>query len=81
MPVYTYSPEKNIKLILERNISFEEVIVAIENDQILDILEHPNQDTYKDQKLYVINIKGYFYMVPFVTDSNGNIFLKTIIPS
>ena len=50
MPIYTYSPEKNLKLIQERNISFEEIIVAIENDLILDIVEHPNQNKYENQK-------------------------------
>jgi hypothetical protein len=38
MPVYTYSSEKNLKLIQERNISFEEIIVAIENDLIWTLL-------------------------------------------
>lgn len=81
MSVYTYSPEKNLKLIEERNISFDEIIAAIENNQILDILEQLNQDRYKNQKIYVINSKGYVYLVLFVVDTEGNIFLKTIIPS
>lgn len=81
MPIYTYSPEKNHQLIHERNVSFEEIISAIENDQILDIVEHPDQKKYRNQKIYVIHLKEYVYLVPFVTESNGNIFLKTIIPS
>lgn len=81
MPIYTYSSEKNFKLILERNISFEEIIAAIEDGQVLDILEHPNQKKYGNQKIYVIYAKEYVYLVPFITDVNGNIFLKTIIPS
>ena len=81
MPIYTYSPEKNLKLIQERNISFEEIIVAIENDLILEIVEHPNQKKYGNQKIYVIYVKEYVYLVPFITDERGDIFLKTIIPS
>lgn len=81
MPIYAYSPEKNLKLIQERSICFEEIIVAIENGQVLDILEHPNQKKYGGQKIYVIHIKAYVYLVPFITDINGDIFLKTIIPS
>lgn len=81
MSVYTYSPEKNLTLIQERNISFEEVIAAIENAQLLDIINHPNPDKYKNQRMYVIFVKEYVYLVPFITDINGNIFLKTIIPS
>lgn len=81
MPIFTYSSEKNLKLIQERGISFEEIIAAIENDNLLDVLEHPNQDKYDNQKIYVIIAKNYVYLVPFVTDLEGNIFLKTIIPS
>ena len=43
MSIYTFSPEKNLKLIDERNISFEEIIAAIEDDQIVDILDIPIQ--------------------------------------
>lgn len=78
--IYTFSPEKNLKLIDERSISFEEIIAAIEDGQIVDILEHPNQKKYGDQKIYVISVKEYVYLVPFVIDSDGNVFLKTIIP-
>jgi hypothetical protein len=81
MSIYTYSPEKNLKLVQERNISFDEIIAAIENDQILDIVQHPNQRKYGDQKIFVIYAKEYVYLVPFITDPDGNIFLKTIIPS
>jgi uncharacterized DUF497 family protein len=77
---YTFSPEKNQKLILERNISFEEVIAAILDGSILDIIEHGNPK-YRRQRMYVVELKGYIYLVPFVTDDQGNIFLKTIIPS
>jgi hypothetical protein len=81
MPIYAYSPEKNLKLIQERNISFEEIIAAIENDLILDIIDHPNQKKYGNQKMYVIYAKEYVYLVPFIIEENGNVFLKTIIPS
>ncbi len=81
MSIYTYSPQKNLKLIEERDISFEEVIAAIEDNQILDIIEHPNHKKYGDQKIYVIFANEYVFLVPFVVDAEGNIFLKTIIPS
>jgi len=81
MPAFVFSPEKNLTLIKERRISFEEVIAAIGNDQILDIIHHPNQKKYGNQKMYVIYAKEYVYLVPFIIDENGDIFLKTIIPS
>lgn len=81
MSIYRYSPEKNCKLKTERNISFEEIIAAIDNGQLLDVLEHPNQSKYTGQRIYVVQTNEYIYLVPFVREKNGQIFLKTIIPS
>ena len=65
MSIYTYSSEKNLKLI-PGNISFEEIIAAIQNNQTLDIVKHPNMEMYKNQKIYVIWAKEYVYLVLFV---------------
>lgn len=75
-----YSPEKNLFLKQTRNISFDEIASAIEEEKILDIIEHPNNKKYPNQKIYVININDYVYLVPFVKQKN-KIFLKTIFPS
>ncbi len=80
IPVYAFSPEKNLKLKRERNVSFEEIIAAIENGQLLDILEHTNPSKYNNQKIYVVFVSRYVYLVPFV-QTKDEIFLKTIIPS
>ena len=77
---FAFSPEKNRKLIDERKISFEEIIAAIGEGQLLDILEHPNLAKYENQRIYVVQAKNYIYLVPFVDDKHGKIFLKTIIP-
>lgn len=78
---YNFSSEKNSKLIQERQISFEEVIAAIENHYLLDITEHPNATKYLNQQMYIVELNNYAYLVPFVTEDDGTIFLKTIIPS
>ena len=78
--IYSFSPEKNKKLQEERGICFEEVIFIISNSGILDILEHPNQAKYPNQKIIVVEIDRYVYLVPAVFDEE-KIFLKTIIPS
>ncbi|UCM85258.1 MAG: toxin [Rickettsia endosymbiont of Culicoides impunctatus] len=78
---YNFSSEKNYKLIQERDISFEEIIAAIENNCLLDIIEHHNSQKYPNQKMYLIEFNFYVYLVPFVVEDNGTIFLKTIIPS
>ena len=64
----------------QRNISFEEVVLAIEADGLLDILQHPNSDKYPHQLIFVVAFERYVYLVPFVEESEYY-FLKTIIPS
>ncbi|WP_405236035.1 toxin [Lentisalinibacter orientalis] len=44
------------------------------------VLDHPNQDRYAGQRVFVIAIDDYAYLVPFVEDDD-EVFLKTIIPS
>lgn len=79
--VFEYSAIKNLKLIQERNVSFEEIIAAINKDKILAVLENANQEKYRDQKVYIVHAKEHVYMVPFLKKKNGNILLITIIPS
>ncbi len=77
---YQWDASKNDKLIRERGVSFEEVLLAIEAGHVLDIIDNPNQAKYHGQKAYVLEIRQYIYFVPFVKRA-GEIFLKTIIPS
>ncbi len=78
---FDWSTEKNRRLIEQRGISFESVVSAIEQGDLLDVLEHPNQDRYPGQLIYVVKIDEYIYLVPLVPQADGTRFLKTIIPS
>jgi len=80
MKLINWNGEKNELLKNERNISFDDIVVEIINDRIIDVVKHPNQDKYPNQKMYIISINDYIYVVPFV-ESDDEIFLKTIIPS
>ena len=64
----------------EREIGFAEVVVAIESGGLLEIIETPNQEKHPGQKMFVVNINNYVYLVPFAED-NEKYFLKTIFPS
>ena len=77
---YDFSAEKNQQLIKERGISFEEVIAAIGEGAVLDILPHPNPVKYPNQKVYVLNMNNYVCLVPFVKKDENTVFLKTIFP-
>jgi uncharacterized DUF497 family protein len=78
--IYAWNPEKNDLLMEERGISFEEVVLNIQLGNEVDIYDHPNQQRYPGQKISVVLIEGYAYLVPFV-ETDDEIFLKTIIPS
>ncbi|WP_405226920.1 BrnT family toxin [Lentisalinibacter sediminis] len=80
MKRFDWNPEKNLQLQLVRGVSFEAALFHIANGDVLDVLEHPNQDRYAGQRVFVIAIDDYAYLVPFVEDDD-EVFLKTIIPS
>lgn len=80
MKYFSWDVEKNERLKAGRGISFEEIVFHIERGDVLDILEHPKQDRYRGQRIFVVNVGGYAYLVPFVETENEVIF-KTIIPS
>jgi uncharacterized DUF497 family protein len=80
MKYFSWNEDKNRRLKVERNISFEEVVFYIEKGQLLDIVEHPNPEKYGGQRIFVVEVNDYAYLVPFV-ESEREIFLKTIIPS
>ncbi len=61
-------------------MSFEETEVAIEQGNLLDIVAHRNRAKYPNQRIFVVRLLDYVYLVPFVEDQ-GSFFLKTIIPS
>lgn len=80
MKYFSWDVAKNEKLKADRGISFEEVVFHIERGDVLDILENPNQQRYAGQRVFVVNVDGYAYLVPF-EESDSEVSLKTIIPS
>ena len=75
-----WSPEKNLELKRERDVSFEEILSAVEQGGLLLTVEHPNKKRYPKQRIWVVSLRGYAHMVPFV-ETDGEVFLKTIMPS
>lgn len=80
MKPFRWSAEKNEVLKVERGISFESIVVAVESGGLLDILAHPNQAKYPRQRVLVVSCDNYVYLVPFV-EEDDYFFLKTAIPS
>ncbi len=77
---YEWDSEKNDKLKKEREVSFEDILIIVNENRLLDTINHPNKKKYPNQKMFVVEINHYVYLVPFVEEGK-KIFLKTIIPS
>jgi uncharacterized DUF497 family protein len=80
MKHFAWNSEKNAQLIEERGVSFERVVYHMERNEILDVIKHPNSSKYPNQRMFILNIGNYAYLVPFV-ETETEFFLKTIIPS
>ena len=79
---FDWNEEKNIQLKEGRGISFEEIVIAINENRIIKVIQNPKNEKYPYQKMYLINHNNYIYVVPYVTNEEKNeIFLKTIFPS
>ena len=76
----SWDPEKNRKLIEERGISFEDVVFCLQSGGLLDDVTHPNTEKYPHQRVLVVAVEEYAYLIPYVEDEQ-EIFLKTVIPS
>jgi uncharacterized DUF497 family protein len=80
MNVFRWDNEKNELLKKNRGVCFEQVVLIMEKRKVFDTIEHPNQEKYPGQKIAVVMIDTYVYLVPYV-ENKEEIFLKTIIPS
>ncbi len=78
MKAYNWNSDKNKKLIEERETSFESVIFHLQNNGLLDDIQHPNFNEYPNQRVFIVNIDDYAFLVPYI-ESESEVFLKTII--
>lgn len=80
MKQFNWNADKNQLLMAERGVSFEDVLFAFQAGQLLDEVAHPNTEKYPQQRVFIVCIDDYAWLVPFV-ESENEIFLKSIIPS
>ena len=71
---------QRLRLDLARGqVGFEDCAVAIKEGRIL--IDAPNPSpTYPHQRIFVIEVNNYAYVVPYVA-SDEELFLKTVYPS
>ena len=80
MKIFKWNAEKNEMLAQKRGITFEEIVERIESGAKVIETNHPNKKKYPNQKILIVDLNGYAYLVPYVRDEH-EYFLKTIIPS
>ena len=80
MKPFRWDPDKNERLKAGRGISFEEIVAAVEEDGLKDVLVHPNQRRYPGQVVLIVAYRSYIFLVPSVEEET-HYFLKTIILS
>jgi len=80
MKQINWNAEKNQLLMSESGVSFEDVMFALQYGRLLDDLVHPNNEKYPNQRMLVVEIDGYAWLVPYV-ENEEEIFLKSVIPS
>lgn len=78
---FVWNADKNEELKARRGLSFERVVIAIQEGYLLDVRAHPNHGRYPNQVLLLVNIERYVICVPCVPDKSGNMFMKTLFPS
>ena len=79
MKIFIWNADKNHILIEERGKSFEELDFHIQNGDLIDDICHPNANDYPNQRIFIVNIDDYAYVVPHV-ENDREYFLKTVIP-
>jgi uncharacterized DUF497 family protein len=73
-----WNKAKNRKLREERNVCFEDVVEPFIEERYLDVLANPSR---AGQFIFIVKMKEYVHVVPFVIDRRSRIVLKTIFPS
>lgn len=77
---FEFDSGKSSFLRKQRGFGFEEIIILIEAGKLLATIEHPKLNDYPEQKIYLLDIKNYIWLVPHV--KRGNIIrLITCYPS
>ena len=77
---FDWDPAKNLWLKEKRGLCFDDILPTLESHNYVAIIPHPNPNRYPNQKMYIVEIEEYIYLIPHVDDGN-KIFLKTIFAS
>lgn len=66
---------KNEQLKIKRGASFEDIL---NNGKLISVKKHPKK---KNQNIMLFDLKKYIWVVPYIEEKDGTMFLKTLYPS
>ena len=78
--IFDFGSEKNKELVKRRGISFHDIIESVLEKGVLKEFKHPKSKEYPNQRVFIVDVGGYPYFVPYVTDEKV-FFLKTAYPA
>jgi len=78
---FAFNEEKNQLLKATGGVSFDDILVAIEQGHLVDNISHPSRRHPKQRNL-LVKIANYIYVVPYVYQkTKRELFLKNLYPS
>ena len=80
MRIFAWNEVKSRVLKMTRGISFDDILTKIEKQGYFESIRHSNPNRYPNQKIMLVKLKRYIYLVPYVR-TGGRYFLKTVFPS
>ncbi len=78
---FRYDIDKNNLLQETRGIGFEEIITSILDGNLLGIKPHHNPKKHPNQRVMHVRCLDMVYVVPYIIEKYGTLFLKTLFPS
>jgi len=75
---FVWEPDKNALLQRTRGVGFEVIVTAIMTGGLVANMPHPHRDCYPHQRVLVVAINNYAYVVPVTSEV---VELITLFPS
>jgi uncharacterized DUF497 family protein len=80
MKRYTWDPLKNDQLQERHGVGFTDITTAIEAGHLLRDIPYHNQEEYGHQRLLIVRLNDYAYVVPCIVSGESYHFI-TLFPS
>ena len=77
---FSWDPDKNALLQRTRGLGFEGIVTAIMTGGLLANMPHPHQERYPQQRVLIVAINNYAYVVPCIVTGEV-VELITLFPS